>query len=384
MIDRAADPNGRNDRTLAPFEPGEREAPLWAQPFLGLGAALFAGALGLRRAAYRSGIFRRVRVERPVISVGNITAGGSGKTPFVILLVRRLEAEGLRVAVLSRGYGGAASKRRGAAPLIVSAGAGRTSPATAAESGDEPALIARVTNAAVVVAPDRAAAARVAIVDLGAQILLLDDGFQHLRLERDLDVVLVDANRPLLRGRLLPLGGLREPPYALERAGLLVLNRGFMLDPGAGRAGLDLGRAASVPRIEIAIVPRGVVPASDLGAARQTPSALRGKRTALIAAISRPHRFIDAARALGADVVHIELHRDHAWLSKDRLEAFARDAKALGAEVLLTTEKDAARFPEGAGADLLALAIEPVVTAGDAILESALSPLLARARSHAV
>jgi tetraacyldisaccharide 4'-kinase len=343
------------EATDRPFEPGETDPPGWAKPLLALSSSVFGAAVRLRGAAYRTGILRTIKVDRPVISVGNLAVGGSGKTPFVLLLADRLLARRRKVVVLSRGYGGRASSR-GEAFVV-------TSGMSAEEAGDEPILIAQKTQAAVVVARSRARAAILAIRELGAEVLILDDGFQHLRLARDLDVVMLDAERPLGTGRLLPLGPLREPKEALSRAGLLVLNRGVRSRADvAVLAGLE-----RVPKMEIEVVP------TALGGS--PPQSIAAHPVALIAAIARPRRFEETIEALGATIVHRELFRDHAPLDPETVERFKKRAQEKGAARLITTEKDFVRMSADSRAAVEPLVIEHRIVAGEAVLERALDQL---------
>lgn len=343
--------------------------PGWRAPLLAVGAAAFGAVARLRGAAYGRGLLPVERVRCPVISVGNLAVGGRGKTPFTILLAQRLTKEGLRVAVLSRGYGREVAQKD--PPLIVSEGAG---PLLSAQlGGDEPVLIARRTSAAVVVCGSRARAAQVAIQTLGAQILVLDDGFQHRQLARDLDIVLLDGQQPLANGRLLPAGPLREPPSALERADLLVLNRG-----GAAESAVTTGLLADKPLLEVEVVASGLGP---LDGAVAAPSALSGRPVALLSAIARPHRFVRTVQSLGAKVTHQAHFSDHHRFSAQELEAFFSQAQASGAQLVVTTEKDAVRLPKAAELpmDVHCLFVEHRVVEGAPLLEGALRPLVERA-----
>src|SRR5215208_3969363 len=180
------------------------------------------GAVARARARlYRSGFLKAERAGVPVVSVGNLTAGGTGKTPLVEWAARALAREGLRACVLTRGYGRADESRR----VVASDGARVL--AEVAECGDEPRLLAeRLLGAAAVVCDrDRVAAARWARAELGAEVFVLDDGFQHLRLARDLDIVTLDATAPWGGGHMLPRGRLREPVSGLARADCVVITR---------------------------------------------------------------------------------------------------------------------------------------------------------------
>ncbi|HYJ47792.1 MAG TPA: tetraacyldisaccharide 4'-kinase, partial [Pyrinomonadaceae bacterium] len=178
--------------------------------------ALFNAATRLRRALYKRGALRVQKVGAPIISVGNITTGGTGKTPLVEWVARAVAADGRRPCILTRGYGRDNAKRQ----VIVSDGERILSDAR--EGGDEPLQLAETLLgvAAVISDADRAAAARFALENLGSEVFILDDGFQHLRVERDLDLVAVDATNPWGGGHLLPRGRLREPLRELARADL--------------------------------------------------------------------------------------------------------------------------------------------------------------------
>src|ERR1043166_7658451 len=182
---------------------------------------LYGAVTRTRLSLYRRGTFQTTKLDRPVISVGNITTGGTGKTPLVEWVARTIAAHGKKVCILTRGYG----RKDPHLQVIVSDGYGVL--ASPAEAGDEPYLLAtKLTGqAAVISSADRIAAAEEAIKDFGSECFVLDDGFQHLRLARDLNVVTIDATNPWGGGRLLPHGRLREAPEGLSRADCVVLTR---------------------------------------------------------------------------------------------------------------------------------------------------------------
>jgi tetraacyldisaccharide 4'-kinase len=333
---------------IDPYQP----PPPWLRPLLDVSASIYGAAVALRKAAYGAGLLERKRAPRPVISVGNLAAGGIGKTPFVILLVERLKRRGVRTAVLSRGYGRTDEEEL----VVVSNGDG--SRATAEQAGDEPVLIASRTEAIVIACRDRLRAAELAVNSFGAQVLLLDDGFQHLRLHRDLDLVLLDRADPLANGRLLPRGPLREPADALSRADLLVL---------VGEEGVR-PLLPDRPIVEVAVSPARIAIGGDVHA----PAVIRGRRVALISGIARPERFRETAERLGASVVYEDRRPDHAALE---LDPFFRNATAAGAELCLTTEKDAARLRQ-VPPHLAVLGIEHRVVRGDDLLDAALGRIL--------
>jgi tetraacyldisaccharide 4'-kinase len=283
--------------------------------------ALLAPAAGLWTAVTRSRLRRGVwaRVGVPVICVGNLTVGGTGKTPAVIAVVERLASRGVAVAAVSRGYGG-----RLEGPVRVDAarhGAG--------DVGDEPLLLAAF--AAVWVGRDRAAAARAAAAE-GAEVVVLDDGFQNPGLAKDLSVVVVDAAQGFGNGRVVPAGPLREPVAdGLARADLV----------------LALGEAGAVQRFiqqwqTVAAVP--VMTGRVVPLATGMPWA--GLRVVAFAGIGRPEKLFDTLRGLGAEVVASHGFADHAAYSDRVLARLEREAAGLGAQ-LVTTEKDAVRLPAG-------------------------------------
>lgn len=286
---------------------------------------LFGAIVALRRFAYRVGVFRAHRVGRPVIVVGNLTVGGSGKTPLAVHLVRALQSRGLRVGVVSRGYGGTAD-----APQRVDAG---TSPGLA---GDEPVLIAARTGAPVVVGRDRVAAAALLAPDV--DVIVADDGLQHYRLARDFEVVVVDGRRGLGNGRLLPAGPLREPPSRARRADAVVYNGGAAASDTRATGATASGRApgpviAGPPAFTMRLTPTGIVALHD-GARTPLPN-WEGRRVHAVAGIGDPERFFATLAGAGLDVVRHPFP-DHASYSRDDL-AFGDDAP------VLMTEKDAVK-----------------------------------------
>lgn len=260
------------------------------------------------------------RAGVPVISVGNLAVGGTGKTPTTAWLARHLSTRGRRPAIVTRGYGGNA----GVGPLDVSRGSGPIVDATRA--GDEPVLLASLTAAIVVAGSDRTAGARRAVA-LGADVVLLDDGFQHRRLARDLDLVLLDAARPFGNGFLLPAGPLREPPASLARAGLVLLTR-WGGEPIPAGIGCPVVRARH----------RGAGFRDVSGREVAPPS-----RALAFAGIAAPDGFFDSLRASGVELAGTRAFRDHHPYRDAELNALADGARAAGAAIV-TTMKDLARI----------------------------------------
>jgi len=328
-----------------------------AVEFLRLPSALFAGLTRLRAAGYERGWLSRVAVPVPVISVGNLTAGGTGKTPFVALLARRLGARGERIGILSRGYG---------------------APRGAARRENDEARWYREHLPAVelVQDPDRVRGAE-ALLERGVDVILLDDGFQHRRLARDLDLVLVDATRPwglpppngggAPVQACLPRGFLREPPAALARADALVITRSDQVTPRE----LDLLRAELERFAPGRALLRGVHRPARLGApdgAVLEVTRLSGREVDVVSAIGNPEAFERTLIALGARV------RTHRVLPDHHLYAPA-DLDGLGADGrwLVTTEKDAVKLAGIRPLHVLGTDFELVE--GEAVLEALLDAL---------
>lgn len=267
-------------------------------------ASSFGLAVRARNALYDREILRARKLCGPVVSVGNLSVGGSGKTPFVLLLGELLKARGVKFDILSRGYG---RKTRGVA--LVDAGG------TPAEFGDEPLLLARRLNVPVVVGEDRYAAGLVAEEKFGPQLHLLDDGFQHRALARDFDIVLVTPEEA--RDRLLPAGRLREPLTALRRADVIVLISGASPDSFP----LD-GKLVWRAR-------RGIVP-------DRVPS-----RPVAFCGIARPQNFVLQLRAAGIEPAAEAFYRDHHAYMKQDIKDLLNLQRQSEAGGFVTTEKDA-------------------------------------------
>lgn len=285
-----------------------------------------------RRAWYERRPERRVRLGCPVVSVGNLSVGGSGKTPLVASVARLLRNLGYRPAVLSRGYA-----RRVQADGVVVVSDGRSVLATAAQAGDEPFMLARALDGvAVLASPDRALAGHVAIRALGSTALVLDDGFQHLRMARDVDLLVV---RPQdLVDRLLPAGRLREPLDAARRADA-VLVPGAVEEANRVSGALGTVRVFHLsPRYEALRWVDGFGPEDG----SKPPACCR--RVLAVAGIARPERFVAALGELKWHVVREVIFPDHYWYRPRDIARVARYAEEARAELVVTTEKDAARL----------------------------------------
>ena len=323
------------------YGPAWRSIPLWPLAWA-FGLLVFA-----RSSLYRLGILRRVWIGAPVVVVGNLTVGGTGKTPVAAWLVRELTRRGHRIGVVLRGYG---ARHRGGVRTVEPGD-------DPVEVGDEALLHARNGPHVVVIGADRAAAARLA-EERGAEIILCDDGLQHLRLGRDFEIVVVDAVRGFGNGQLLPAGPLREPARRLERADAVVLTRrcageAARVQPGCpfvAEARLSPGDAVNL-----------------LSGERKGLAQFHGRRVHAVAGVGNPQAFFDALVEAGLDVAPHPLP-DHAPIDPAALP-FPGDA------TVLMTEKDAVkcqsharagwwyvefdlRMERETGRDLLALVLE--------------------------
>ena len=307
---------------------------------LHLGSLIYRLIVFSRNRLYDRQMLKSVRLACPVISVGNLTVGGTGKTPCVIGLAKMLMRHGYRPAVLSRGYGGQHS-----GPVrIVSDGANVEQ--SAAETGDEPLLIARsLPGVPVITGAKRALTGQAAIERFNADVLICDDAFQHRQIFRDINIVLLDAERPLGNGHLLPRGELREPVESLRRADCIVLTRADKDGPTPARIariaedrGIPVFRA--VHRFREIIGPDGgVLP----------PEHLRGKKVCAFCGIAKPASFKKILIEAEAEVVSFIDFPDHYVYNRDDLEALGWHFSAQNADCRLTTEKDAMRleaFPD--------------------------------------
>ena len=291
---------------------------------------VYSRAQQLRATLYRIGILKSHRLPRPVISIGNITVGGTGKTPVTAYIARLLLEQGHRVAVLSRGYGGSLEGHT----VVVSDGV--TVMLDPRECGDEPYLLAStVPGLMVVIGTDRYASGQLAMQQLAPDIFLLDDGFQHLRLHRDLNILLLDSSRPFGNGWTLPAGLLREPAAAVRRADLIILTR---CPEGAAVIPLVSGKPAFAAshRLVDALPLQGGDPAPL--------AALQGPAFLAFAGIAQPEFFFSALRDKGINVVRTLPFPDHADYDHESLEAIRAALQNSGAEYAITTEKDGVKL----------------------------------------
>jgi tetraacyldisaccharide 4'-kinase len=310
----------------------------------------YAGLMRLRRWAYRKGIRKSYAVDVPVICVGNITVGGTGKTPMVAWVVERLKEAERKPAILTRGYKAVDGK------------------------SDEAELLKQITGVPVIINPDRIAGAREAVAG-GADVLVMDDGFQHLRIRRDLDIVLIDATRPFGGGACLPVGRLREPLTALCDADAIVITR----SDAAATEELDnlrnrLVRLAPGASIHTAI--HKPVKIIDENGAELPPDALSGRKVCAFAGLGNPDAFFATLTDIGARIAAKVSFSDHAVYDSAAIERIS--SASVEAEVLVTTAKDRVKIDNSSSLPLplWTLEVEVQITDGEqAIVDKILQTL---------
>lgn len=345
-------------------------------PLALLGKA-YGSLMTTRRALYRSGFFPSVHAGVPTVCVGNVTVGGTGKTPLVAEICRILQELGARPAVLTRGYRG---RLRGRIAAVSDGTRVLLDPATA---GDEPVLLAeRLRNVPVMAGADRRLSSAEAIRRFGVNVLVMDDGFQHLRLRRDLNIVVVDATRPFGNTHCLPRGTLREPLAALADAHLFVLSRTDLVD-AERKVRLKEELAAlnpSAPIIETVHAP-DVMRDPATGELRET-AWLRGRKVVGFAGIGNPEAFFGELSRLGATVVETVAFPDHHPYSAADVARLAKWAGLTNAEALVTTEKDGMRLRPflPLPVPVWTVGIQMDLGAGEAVLRRELAALL---KAHA-
>jgi tetraacyldisaccharide 4'-kinase len=297
--------------------------------------------VGARDKLYESGVLQTYNLSHPVISVGNLTVGGTGKTPLVILLAERLRDEGYRPVVLSRGY-----RRKSSGTVIVSTGDGPIVPWEMA--GDEPFLIAkRVNGVSVVVGADRYIAGLLAEERGLGNLFILDDGFQHRRLSRNVDLVTVDPAEWIAGENLFPYGRWREPKQAIERADAAIVQES----------------RAPLPEFPIpTFIIRTVLDGIYRGSQPVPIQTLRNRAVTAFAGIAKPDRFFTALESLGISLTRRVRFRDHHSYS-------LRDVAALPGEIQITTEKDAVRLEGLASDNFLHLRISANIPEIELLLE---------------
>lgn len=295
--------------------------------FLAVAAQVYSTVSGLRNFLYSKGWLKTVSVNATVVSIGNITVGGTGKTPLVIWLCKFLQKKEIRCAVLTRGYK-THTKRR------------QTTDDRRQTKINEPAVLAEsCPEAKVIVNPDRVAGAAEAIGKLGAKVLIMDDGFGHRRLARDLDIVAIDGTQPFGYGKTLPAGLLREPISALKRADAAVLTRCDQIT-GAQLAQLEEKLQLTNPDMLIAKSIHTPICAKSMNGREISIEELKSKKIFAFCGIGNPDAFLNTIKNIGANLVGSKIYNDHYHLKDDDIADICDQAGKLKADLILTTQKD--------------------------------------------
>ena len=298
---------------------------------LRLAAFLYEELGDLRRKAYEGGMLHARKLSIPVVSVGNLTVGGTGKTPTTLYLARLLQGWGKRVAVLSRGY-------KGKAPLKINVVSdGKTVCLGPEGAGDEPFLLAeKLPGVPVLTGKDRGALGEYAWRNFASELVILDDGFQHVRLKRDLDILVLDGGNPFGNGYVLPRGNLRESPKHLERADLILINNADSPDMDVNLVRRIRSYNSRAPVFSFFYVPTTL---RRLQAREECSlDCLRGCEVVALAGLASPGSFCAVLRGLGAKIVDTMFYPDHHRYHVG--DICTGESKAL----VVTTEKDAVKL----------------------------------------
>lgn len=297
---------------------------------------LYGAAVRVRLALFSSGLFNAREIGCKVISVGNVTVGGTGKTPTVEFIARSLKERGFRPAILSRGY-----KRKGKGICVVSNG--KDLLLGPDEAGDEPYMLARrLRDVPVLVGIDRYEIGKYAVDNLSADIVILDDGFQHIRVKRDVDILLIDGEKGFGNGYLVPRGPLREPVSSTGRADILVITKAGPDLPASVKDVLSSNSASQSfkssykPARLLALWSK-----EEIGIGR-----LAGANVMTLCGIASPSSFINLVSALGGHLVCEESLADHYSYNLDDLGRIIEKARSSNADFVVTTEKDAVKLEQ--------------------------------------
>lgn len=302
---------------------------------------LYAGGLAMHKKLYALGIKKQNSLPCRVVCIGNLTLGGSGKTPVTILAAQTIQQAGKRVVILSRGY-----KRKGntRTPLIVSKGKGPIVPAL--EAGDEPYLMAEtLPDVPIVVGSNRYAAGMMAMEKFSPEVILLDDGFQHWKLTRDCDIICVDSKKAVHQMRLFPRGPLREPVTALNRAQTVIFTRyenddslSEMIKVFRGITGDD------IPYLNLRYILDKLTPLNPDNMEKLSPDDMEHKKVLLFCGIAKPDSFFSLAGKRFKRVVKTVSFSDHVQYSEEKIRQLSRAFADYDADILVTTEKDAVKL----------------------------------------
>ena len=313
---------------------------------------IYGAAVRLRLFLYAAGVLRKKKLPCRVISVGNLTAGGSGKTPLAMHIAGILKKNGKRPVIVSRGY-------KGSARRISAVSDGKTVLMGPDEAGDEPYLMAsRLVDVPIVIGADRFRAGLFAIEKFSPDCVLLDDGFQHMRLERDLNILLVDSDAGLGNGHLLPMGILREPVSGIGRASLIMLKGSDLKPPDALRI-----KETGLPLMGFDYKPSMLYDISEKKPLN--PAMFKGKKVFAFAGTANPEAFFKTIKKLGATLTGSLSFPDHHKYTDSDMERIKAASKE--SRLAITTEKDAVKLNglQHSGISIFALAVDVVVNDED-------------------
>ena len=322
----------------------------WFALFLSMGSKVYGGVVKLRRNFYKKAVFKSKRLPCSIISIGNITVGGTGKTPMTIYLAKVIKQLGYNVAVISRGYKGKAEKIGG----IVSDG--KVLLMTPENAGDEPYMMAkRLKDVPVIVGKNRLKAGRQAISKFNPDVIVLDDGFQHLKLQRDLDLVLLDYRKPFGNGHLLPRGVMREPASALLNANAIILTRSDAVNENEMSSPLKklrfyernkpVYRTFHHPFVYNTInAEKKIFEKNIKEILRQNSEHIKGRTVFAFSGLADNHDFQQTVKSLRCNLSGYMEFPDHHPYSEKDLKDISAAAKKSMSECLITTEKDYVRM----------------------------------------
>ncbi len=309
--------------------------------FLGMASKVYGGAVKLRREVYKAGFLKTKRLSCLVISIGNIVAGGTGKTPMAIYVAERVNKYGYKVVVISRGYKGKSEKSGG----IVSDG--KTLLMDSKKAGDEPYMMAsRLKNIPVIVGKNRFKAGMTAVKKFNPDIIVLDDAFQHLKLERDIDLVLLDYQKPFGNGHILPAGMLREPVSSLLKGDGFVLTRSDITK--------DIKEASLYGKLPWYVQKKPVFKAVHIpfiskivnGEKNTSIKSLKGRNAYAFSGIADNNAFFRTLEKFDCRISVFSGFEDHHFYSNTDIKYIRKGVKKSGSDCIVTTEKDYVRLPQ--------------------------------------
>lgn len=327
---------------ITSLTPGSTTTPFLLQAILIPLSRLYGFAAALRRKLYTGHILKPKQLSCPVISIGNMTTGGTGKTPMTIHIATLLKAAGFSPLIISRGYRGSASSKGG----LVSDG--RNILMDAGRSGDEPLLMAqRLAGVPVAVGHNRYEIATTLMRRFSPDVILLDDGFQHFQLARDIDIVLLDNGRPLGNGRLLPAGPLREPLTAIRQADIIIFTRAD--NPSGPHPACLENNISGKPRFyacHAPVVTEWLSAGISLKTDGRLPSvnSLARRRAFVFCGLADNQSFLDSIIRLDVDIAGHRFFRDHHAYTGGDLSAICRAASERTADIIITSGKDYVKF----------------------------------------